>query len=346
MALRVLVPPRPGAGSMFLWELDDRDGRLQRGGLDRLAAAASTPADAGGLFELIEAFREALRDFLSPVSVPAPERRPSSGPASERRPSSGPQRGAAHAAPSRQAPVVDEDDDDEDDDDFVDFDDDDGDDDDDDDGDDDDDDDEDEQEDDDDKAGGGARAWASAPAVGHGKGVGTGAAESRAPARDGAAGGRNRVPPSDTPVFSSGEPFEDRRSVFQAHVAAVHSVAEAQAGIAWLKEDKKIGRATHNIVAYRITAGGRILQDNDDDGETAAGSRLAHLLEVLGVENVVVVVSRWYGGIQLGPDRFKHINSVARKALEAAGFLGASAGAPTGSAAGARKPPSRSGKKR
>lgn len=28
--------------------------------------------------------------------------------------------------------------------------------------------------------------------------------------------------------------------------------------------------------------------------------------------NVAVVVSRWYGGIQLGPDRFKHINNATR----------------------------------
>jgi hypothetical protein len=31
--------------------------------------------------------------------------------------------------------------------------------------------------------------------------------------------------------------------------------------------------------------------------------RLLHLLNILGVKNVCCVVSRWYGGIQLGPDR-------------------------------------------
>ena len=38
--------------------------------------------------------------------------------------------------------------------------------------------------------------------------------------------------------------------------------------------------------------------------------------------NAVVVVSRWYGGIHLGPDRFKHINNAARQVLDANGFLG------------------------
>ena len=62
--------------------------------------------------------------------------------------------------------------------------------------------------------------------------------------------------------------------------------------------------------------------DNDDDGESAAGARLAHLLQILELENVLVVVSRWYGGILLGPERFKHINQAARDALELAGLLG------------------------
>ena len=35
----------------------------------------------------------------------------------------------------------------------------------------------------------------------------------------------------------------------------------------------------------------------------------------------MVVVSRWYGGIQLGPDRFKHINNAARNVLEIAGIV-------------------------
>jgi Uncharacterized protein family UPF0029 len=39
------------------------------------------------------------------------------------------------------------------------------------------------------------------------------------------------------------------------------------------------------------------------------------------VNNVLVVVTRYFGGIHLGPDRFKHINQAARNALELGGFL-------------------------
>jgi putative IMPACT (imprinted ancient) family translation regulator len=48
---------------------------------------------------------------------------------------------------------------------------------------------------------------------------------------------------------------------------------------------------------------------------------LKHLLEILELENVLVVVSRWFGGTLLGPDRFKYINQAARDALELGGFL-------------------------
>ena len=62
-------------------------------------------------------------------------------------------------------------------------------------------------------------------------------------------------------------------------------------------------------------------QDYDDDGEDAAGGRLLHLLQILDVKNAVVVVSRWYGGIKLGPARFTHINNAARLLLEKCGYL-------------------------
>ncbi|KAI8374922.1 ribosomal protein S5 domain 2-type protein [Choanephora cucurbitarum] len=117
-------------------------------------------------------------------------------------------------------------------------------------------------------------------------------------------------------------PTMDRKSTFVAHVAEVHSVHEVKVVLAHLLQNKKIAKATHNILAYRIMMpDGKVLQDNDDDGESAAGGRLSHLMQILEVENVVVVVTRWFGGIHLGPDRFKDINNVARNALEECGFI-------------------------
>lgn len=41
----------------------------------------------------------------------------------------------------------------------------------------------------------------------------------------------------------------------------------------------------------------------------------------MDVRNIVVVVSRWYGGVHLGPDRFRLINNAARQVIEKAGLL-------------------------
>lgn len=113
-------------------------------------------------------------------------------------------------------------------------------------------------------------------------------------------------------------PITEKKSVFIARACKAQSVHDALASIAHLlATDKKVARATHNITAWRIrdAVTDASYQDCDDDGETAAGSRLLHLLQVMDVWDVVVVVTRWYGGVHLGPDRFRLINQVAREAV-------------------------------
>ncbi|XP_035758910.1 protein IMPACT [Egretta garzetta] len=150
----------------------------------------------------------------------------------------------------------------------------------------------------------------------------------------------------ELPSIHHGNPITDRRSTFQAHLAPVVTPRQVKRVLEKLYENKKIASATHNIYAYRIYCEDKqtFLQDCEDDGETAAGGRLLHLMQELGegnllqlltchyllpsdnnmcdtdltilnVHNVLVVVSRWYGGILLGPDRFKHINNCARNVL-------------------------------
>jgi hypothetical protein len=118
------------------------------------------------------------------------------------------------------------------------------------------------------------------------------------------------------PLFVSGETLTDRKSHFQAHMAVVTNEADVRAVLAQLMENKKVAAATHNMYAYRIRLpNGTLLSWNEDDGEGGASERMLNLLELMKVENVLVVVSRWYGGIQLGHDRFKHIVNVAKELL-------------------------------
>lgn len=126
----------------------------------------------------------------------------------------------------------------------------------------------------------------------------------------------------ELPPIKHGNTITDRRSTFQPHLAPVVTPRQVKMVLGKLYENKKIASATHNIYAYRIYCEDKhsFLQDCEDDGETAAGGRLLHLLQILDVRNVMVVVSRWYGGILLGPDRFKHINNCARNILVEEGY--------------------------
>ena len=111
-------------------------------------------------------------------------------------------------------------------------------------------------------------------------------------------------------------------STFQAHCARVKSIGQVHWALCKLLQDKKIARASHNIFAYRLhdEKRGVLVKDNDDDGEDAAGGRLAALIELMEASDVLVVVSRWFGGTLLGPARFKYITNAAREILVQYGF--------------------------
>ncbi|KAH8731907.1 impact family protein [Phaeosphaeriaceae sp. PMI808] len=124
------------------------------------------------------------------------------------------------------------------------------------------------------------------------------------------------------PPWTIAPALTEKKSIFLARVAFVSSPAQAKQYVAhFLATDKKAARATHNMTAWRIKGpNDTSYQDCDDDGETAAGSRMLHLMQLMDVWNVMVVVTRWYGGILLGPDRFRIINTAAREALLLGGF--------------------------
>ena len=135
-----------------------------------------------------------------------------------------------------------------------------------------------------------------------------------------------------SPAWTISSSVTVKKSLFIARVCQISTPSQAKAAVSQLlADDKRVAKATHSITAYRIrplTAPGAdnnhreiIYQDSNDDGETAAGRRLLNLLQVMDVWNVCVIVSRWYGGIQLGPDRFKLISQVAREAIVEGGWL-------------------------
>ena len=60
--------------------------------------------------------------------------------------------------------------------------------------------------------------------------------------------------------------------------------------------------ATHNVPLYRVMENGQEYFKYNDDGEPSntAGKPMAEILNILDVYNVVIVATRYFGGIKLG----------------------------------------------
>ena len=99
---------------------------------------------------------------------------------------------------------------------------------------------------------------------------------------------------SDTLTAPVSLATEVRHSRFLARAAPAQSTAEAQAFIAADADPA----ATHNCWAWRIGGDYR----SSDDGEPAgtAGRPILAAIDGQGYDRIVVVVTRWFGGIKLG----------------------------------------------
>ncbi len=104
--------------------------------------------------------------------------------------------------------------------------------------------------------------------------------------------------------------FEVQGSEFVGHVTAVESVEAAEAFVDAVGEE--FDDATHNVPAYRVRAAGGgadhaegqgLLREYSSDAGEPSGSAGKPALNVLvqrELENVAAVVTRYYGGTNLG----------------------------------------------
>ncbi|MBP7213627.1 MAG: YigZ family protein [Anaerolineaceae bacterium] len=89
-------------------------------------------------------------------------------------------------------------------------------------------------------------------------------------------------------------------SRFIASLSPAKSVEEARAFITEVK--KRFPDATHHVPAFVIGHGNSIISHSSDDGEPSgtAGRPALAVLQGSGLGNVVVVVTRYFGGTKLG----------------------------------------------
>lgn len=90
--------------------------------------------------------------------------------------------------------------------------------------------------------------------------------------------------------------------------------AEVDAALKDLKRKKAYAKATHNTWAVLLSDSGPL---KGDDGESGAGMVILRMLEREGLEDHLIVVTRWYGGKHLGGDRFRHVQTCVRDYLDA-----------------------------
>ena len=108
----------------------------------------------------------------------------------------------------------------------------------------------------------------------------------------------------------------DRGSRYAVSGGPCDSREAALALLAELKRNKKFARATHSSWGVLLQGQGEPEPVKNDDGEAGAGAIILRMLEREGCVNHLIVVTRWYGGVQLGGDRFRHVQEAVRIYLQ------------------------------
>ena len=94
--------------------------------------------------------------------------------------------------------------------------------------------------------------------------------------------------------------YEEKKSKFIGYVKPISTVYEAEKFIKNIREMNP--DATHNVPLYRVIENGQEYFKYNDDGEptNTAGKPMSEVVKLLGVYNVALVVTRYFGGIKLG----------------------------------------------
>ena len=109
----------------------------------------------------------------------------------------------------------------------------------------------------------------------------------------------------------------EKKSKFIANIIPVESVEEAERQIKEIK--KKYHDARHNCIAYRVIENEQVVEKASDNGEPSgtAGGPMLNILQKNDLCNLIVIVTRYFGGILLGTGGLVRAYSEAtQKAIE------------------------------
>lgn len=109
----------------------------------------------------------------------------------------------------------------------------------------------------------------------------------------------------------------EKKSKFIANMFYIEDAQEAEEIIK--KTKKKYFDARHNCIAYRVIEKERLIERSSDDGEPSgtAGAPMLNILQKNNLVNVLIIVTRYFGGILLGTGGLvRAYSSSLQKAIE------------------------------
>lgn len=104
----------------------------------------------------------------------------------------------------------------------------------------------------------------------------------------------------NTIVENSNYELIEKKSKFIANLIYIKNKDEAESIIKEYK--KKYYDARHNCFAYRVFENNEVYEKSSDDGEPSgtAGAPMLNILKKSNLCNVLIIVTRYFGGILLG----------------------------------------------
>jgi len=113
--------------------------------------------------------------------------------------------------------------------------------------------------------------------------------------------------------------MEERKSVFIGHAKPVTCEQDARFFIEKIRH--QYADATHNVYAYLLNGGAVARYSDDGEPHGTAGIPVLNVLKMSGAMDMVVLVTRYFGGILLGAGGLVRAYSASAKlAVDAAGL--------------------------
>ncbi|KAL7924864.1 hypothetical protein ACQKWADRAFT_286197 [Trichoderma austrokoningii] len=122
-------------------------------------------------------------------------------------------------------------------------------------------------------------------------------------------------------VWATSKSLSSKGSVFTAHAAPIKSPSMRSGLMKMLFNKYPDMEKTADHVAWAIRtsfgASSLVQEASFDDGEAGCGKFMLELLREANITNTTVVLARWYGGVMLGPDRWRLMRECLNDALSA-----------------------------